>query len=83
MSMRYIFFLAIALIFFSCETDWGKYGGYAMDYDSALEYYIILAYSCDFGHPIPLKADTQSRLLRTVNPVLSGHFFAISFSSNI
>ena len=42
MSMRYIFFLAIALIFFSCETDWGKYGGYAMDYDSALEYYIIL-----------------------------------------
>ncbi len=31
------------------------------------------AYSCDFGHPVLRKADTQSCLKRTVSPGINGH----------
>lgn len=34
--------LLLAILLSSCETKWGKYGGYAMDYESALDYYIVL-----------------------------------------
>lgn len=30
------------LILTSCETNWGDYGGYKLEYDSALDYYIVL-----------------------------------------
>lgn len=26
----------------SCETNWGKYGGYKVEYENAMEYYIVL-----------------------------------------
>lgn len=40
--MKYFVFILIALVFSSCETNWGKYGGYKMEYDSAMDYYIVL-----------------------------------------
>jgi hypothetical protein len=38
------------------------------------------AYSCDFGHPVLTKADTQSRSKRTLVPEDSGHLIQHSFS---
>jgi hypothetical protein len=40
--MKYILITLFTLIINSCQTNWGKYGGYSMDYDSKLDYYIIL-----------------------------------------
>lgn len=53
--MKYAFILLLAFSLFSCETNWGKYDGYALDYDSALDYYIIL----DKGEVIS-AADTDT-----------------------
>ena len=39
MRQSLIFF---TLILFSCESNWGKYGGYKIDYESELEYCIVL-----------------------------------------
>lgn len=39
---KYVFFWGLALMLFSCDSNWGEYGGYKMDYDSKLEYYIVL-----------------------------------------
>ena len=40
--MKNIYLTLFSIILISCETNWGKYGGYKMDYDSALQYYIVL-----------------------------------------
>jgi len=40
--MKYLLILLTALVFTSCETNWGRYGGYKMDYQSAVDYYIVL-----------------------------------------
>jgi hypothetical protein len=40
--MKYLFIIMMVLMISSCETNWGKYGGYKMEYDSALDYYIII-----------------------------------------
>jgi GDP-mannose 4,6-dehydratase len=34
----------------------------------------LTAYSCDFGHSVLLKTDTQSRVIRTPSPAENGHF---------
>jgi hypothetical protein len=51
--------LLFIFISFACEPDWGKYGGYALEYASALEYYIIL----DKGEEITAN-DTNSESLK-------------------
>lgn len=32
----------MVLIISSCETNWGNYNGYKMEYESAMDYYIVL-----------------------------------------
>jgi hypothetical protein len=32
----------LGLLVLSCETNWGKFGNYKIEYDSALEYYLVL-----------------------------------------
>jgi hypothetical protein len=38
-----------------------------------IKVFIASAYSCDFGHPVLTKADTQSRSKRTLVPEDFGH----------
>lgn len=40
--MKYLLVIIAAWVLSSCETNWGKYGGYKIQYESALEYYILL-----------------------------------------
>lgn len=40
--MRYLFIIILACVIFSCETNWGKYGGFKIEFESAIEYYIVL-----------------------------------------
>lgn len=40
--MRYLLVIILAWVLSSCETNWGKYGGYKIEYESAMEYYIVL-----------------------------------------
>ncbi|MBB5283640.1 hypothetical protein HNQ92_001766 [Rhabdobacter roseus] len=40
--MKKVALLLIIVIPFSCETNWGNYDGYRLDYESALEYFIVL-----------------------------------------
>ena len=44
---------------------------------------VLIAYSCDFGHSVPLKTDTQSWVIRTPSPVENGHFFPSLISTII
>mgnify|MGYP006116916941 CR=1 len=36
------YILVVIFLLISCETKWGKYHGYKLDYDSELQYYIVL-----------------------------------------
>lgn len=40
--MKYFLVIILAWVLFSCESNWGKFGGYKIDYENALEYYIVL-----------------------------------------
>jgi hypothetical protein len=42
MEIKKISLILFVFLFYSCGTEWGKYGGYKLDYDSDTEYYIAL-----------------------------------------
>ena len=59
MKSIYLYILFFGLIVFSCETKWGEYGEYKMDYDSKLQYYIVLDKSDTFAIS---KGDTRENI---------------------
>lgn len=40
--MKYLLCVVVTLVLSACESNWGEYGGYKMDSDSAMDYYIVL-----------------------------------------
>jgi hypothetical protein len=59
MKVLYVKILLLILSLSSCENNWGKYGGYKMEYESAMEYYIAL----DKGEVI-YASDTKAESLK-------------------
>jgi hypothetical protein len=57
--MRCLVIIFCFIFLFSCNPNWGNYGGYKMDYDSAIKYYIVL----DKGREIT-AADSKEEALK-------------------
>ena len=52
-------FIIINLFFYSCQSNWGDFNGYNLEYDSSLDYYLIL----NKGEPI-LASDTKTEITK-------------------
>ena len=40
--MKSCFIVLLVALLVGCNPNWGKFGGYRLEYDSALDYYIVL-----------------------------------------